>query len=261
MTWSGNNFMLVPKVQYSQPIKGSIAQCAQGIWLSTSQHHNHGFKWDQHQGPLTPLAKGCSGWHLFWSSRSHLWCPPRLHPWTVALQHSYELHLQAVPFKQGLPHSLCRWHTPVQANRHHRRCQPSTRRCKLSAFTDGLTPNYTKTQLLPITRSTSPLDMITISVNGHRISPCSSVKYLGVTISSNLSWSKHIDSVCKTTKTPSRLHQLPVQELSSQHPCFTLSSCHSSQTRVLLLSVGPASHLRHQLTWKCSKIYLQKRQQ
>lgn len=63
----------------------------------------------------------------------------------------------------------------------------------------GLTPNLTKTQLLPITRSRRALP-INISLNGHQISPCKSVKYLGVTISSNLTWSEHIASTCKKAK-------------------------------------------------------------
>jgi len=64
---------------------------------------------------------------------------------------------------------------------------------------NGLTPNHTKTQLLPITRSRqqSPLS---ISINGHTISPCQSVKYLGVTLTQNLTWSQHIGNICKSSK-------------------------------------------------------------
>ena len=63
----------------------------------------------------------------------------------------------------------------------------------------GLTPNISKTKLMPITRSKSVLP-INISIYGNAISHCKSVKYLGVIISSNLTWSEHITSICKKTK-------------------------------------------------------------
>ena len=62
----------------------------------------------------------------------------------------------------------------------------------------GLTPNHSKT-LLPITRTKRPLS-INISMGSHPILLCKSVKYLGVTISSNLTWSEHIKSTCKKAK-------------------------------------------------------------
>ena len=58
----------------------------------------------------------------------------------------------------------------------------------------GLRPNHAKTQLLPITRCRRPLDL-NLCVAGHQIKE---VKYLGVKISSNPTWSEHIRSVCKT---------------------------------------------------------------
>ena len=63
----------------------------------------------------------------------------------------------------------------------------------------GLSPNHSKTQLLPITRSRRQ-PAINLTVNGHPISPSKSVKYLGVSISTNLTWSDHIRSVCKSAK-------------------------------------------------------------
>ena len=60
----------------------------------------------------------------------------------------------------------------------------------------GLTDNQSKTQLLPLTRSRNALHLDRWSFNR----PCSSVKYLGVVISSDLSWSNHISSVCKKAR-------------------------------------------------------------
>ena len=65
--------------------------------------------------------------------------------------------------------------------------------------TYGLTPNHSKTQLLPITCTKRPLS-INIFMGSHPILPCKSVKYLGVTISSNLTWSEHIKSTRKKAK-------------------------------------------------------------
>ena len=78
---------------------------------------------------------------------------------------------------------------------------------------NGLTPNYSKTQLLPITRSRKA-PTLNIYINGERIQPCESVKYLGVTISANLSWSQHIALTCRKAKQHlglihRKLHQSP----------------------------------------------------
>ena len=63
----------------------------------------------------------------------------------------------------------------------------------------GLTPNHLKTQVLSITRSSVALPL-KISIYGHVITPRPSVKYLGVVISSNLSWSSHIKMTAKKAK-------------------------------------------------------------
>ena len=63
----------------------------------------------------------------------------------------------------------------------------------------GLTPNHSKTKLLQVTRSrTAPA--VYISIDDYPLSPSKTVKYLGVTLSSNLSLLEHINSVCKTAK-------------------------------------------------------------
>lgn len=78
---------------------------------------------------------------------------------------------------------------------------------------NGLTPNLKKTQLLPISRARSP-PTIRINLNGHPVAQCKSVKYLGVTISSDLLWKEHVTMTCKKAKQQlgfihRQLHQSP----------------------------------------------------
>ena len=63
----------------------------------------------------------------------------------------------------------------------------------------GLTPNHSKTKLLCLSRSRG-VAPINLNIAGHHIPPSPSVKYLGVTLSSNLTWSEHVKSLCKTAK-------------------------------------------------------------
>ena len=79
----------------------------------------------------------------------------------------------------------------------------------------GLHLNHTKTQFLPISRSRNqPIPSITLNVN--IIPSCTSVKYLGVTISHNLTWSHHIGDICRTTK----------RQLGKVHKQFLHALCH-----------------------------------
>ena len=64
---------------------------------------------------------------------------------------------------------------------------------------NGLTPNFSKTQLLPITRS-KRAPTLKVYINGEHIQPCESVKYLSVTISADLTWSRHIAQTCRKAK-------------------------------------------------------------
>ena len=68
---------------------------------------------------------------------------------------------------------------PIDYSNDVRQLQEDINKVVAWMASQGLTPNHSKTQLLP-----HPL-VYTVSVNGHRISPSSSVKYLRVYISSN----------------------------------------------------------------------------
>ena len=63
----------------------------------------------------------------------------------------------------------------------------------------GLTLNFTKTNVLPITRSPQPIQLHH-HLENTPLKVVSSVKYLGATISSDLAWNKHIFNLIKTTK-------------------------------------------------------------
>ena len=65
----------------------------------------------------------------------------------------------------------------------------------------GLTPNHSKTKLLCLSQCRGVVP-INLNIAGHHIPPSAppSVKYLGVTLSSNLTQSEHVKSLCKTAK-------------------------------------------------------------
>ena len=63
----------------------------------------------------------------------------------------------------------------------------------------GLTLNTSKSHLMPITRSRNPLQTH-LTVDGIPLETVYSTKYLGVNISSDLTWGQHISITCKKAK-------------------------------------------------------------
>ena len=63
----------------------------------------------------------------------------------------------------------------------------------------GLRLNAAKTKLVLFSRKRHP-PPITLSIDGTPILQVNSIKYLGVILSHDLSWARHIDSVCMTAK-------------------------------------------------------------
>ena len=76
----------------------------------------------------------------------------------------------------------------------------------------SLTSNHNKI----ISFSVSQAHSIHFNIAGHQISQCPSVKYLSVTLTSNLTWSEHIEITCKAVKCVfgiiyRKLHQAPTE--------------------------------------------------
>ena len=91
---------------------------------------------------------------------------------------------------------------------------------------NGLTPNLKKTQLLP---ARSP-PTIRINLNGHPVAQCKSAKYLGVTISSDLSWKEHVTMTCKKAKQQLGLIHVPTTPpVPSISETPNLQSCDTPQ--------------------------------
>ena len=64
---------------------------------------------------------------------------------------------------------------------------------------NGLSLNSSKTKVMPITRSPTPTPL-NLKLGNHSIPLVSSFRYLGVTVTSTLSWSQHIKDTTKTAK-------------------------------------------------------------
>lgn len=61
--------------------------------------------------------------------------------------------------------------------------------------------NYTKTSYITLTNKTKNIFSFGYEIDGRNITCVNSFKYLGVTISSNLSWNLHIDNICSKAET------------------------------------------------------------
>ena len=82
----------------------------------------------------------------------------------------------------------------------------------------GLTPNHSNTKLLQVNRSRT-VPAVHISIDDYPLSPSKTVRYLGATLSSDLSWSEHIHSVCKTATVT---WVLSTKSCIKHHPKFVM---------------------------------------
>ena len=63
-----------------------------------------------------------------------------------------------------------------------------------------LTANASKTKLMVVSTKLNPLPNLQLSINNQMIERVSFVKFLGIHISSNLSWNIHVDYICKKAR-------------------------------------------------------------
>ena len=117
----------------------------------------------------------------------------------------------------------------------------------------GLTPNHAKTKLLTVTRSRKPVPT-NLNIGGHNISPSPSVKYLGVTLPSKLTWSEHVTTICKAAKRQiglnhRQLHQAPVDVRRK-----IVAHCNRTKAGILLHSMGSPPQARHCQARQCAKV-------
>ena len=115
------------------------------------------------------------------------------------LHHFYELDLQAPGAKLVLYADDILLYKPVNCEKDSNHLQNDVDTILQWIMSHGLTPNHSKTKLLNITGSRQPVS-IHLKIEGHQILPSPTVRYLGVTLSSNLTWSDHINSTCKAAK-------------------------------------------------------------
>ncbi len=59
--------------------------------------------------------------------------------------------------------------------------------------------NANKTKSMLVSRKRNP-PVLSLQVNGTNIQQVSSFKYLGVTITEDLSWTAHIDDICRRSR-------------------------------------------------------------
>ena len=94
------------------------------------------------------------------------------------------------------------WHPFIQTDKLSWGYQPPAGRRRLHPRMDTwawVNPKPCKNQTATVTQSRKPVPT-NLNIGGHNISPSPSVKYLGVTLSSKLTWSEHVTTICKAAK-------------------------------------------------------------
>ena len=101
----------------------------------------------------------------------------------------------------------------------------------------GLRLNPTKTKLMIFSRRLHPMQL-QITVANSAITQVTSIKYLGVTVTSNLSWSAHIDNTCVKAR---KQLGLPFPSCWQEGFVQTVQVYCSAPARLLCLCVGSTS--------------------
>ena len=77
-----------------------------------------------------------------------------------------------------------------------------------------------KTVFMIFTNNRYDADLYSIDINGHRISPAQSVKYLGVVFDQSLTWKNHVEQLLSKTNSVWNLIKIIKREPGLGHPKF-----------------------------------------